>query len=281
MFNNNKMAEEVKNVITDEQIAEAVKRVEELQKNRTELASLKEELVAHQKDLKNAETVFGVGSKEYELQRGHVDSTNSRIEETEKKIAELSYKQSELKPILDALAKKFEDAYRNDTVKEYHIEMAPKPEKEDEPIDPSKGKKVFKQLLEYLNHNVSFTAKSAVNLMVLVRNMEENKAWVNSKEFDNVIILRSASVLSLWRCIMEDFNGKGFFEARTFLECWANCGQSVSDAVRQIQKDNAATRQIGTDLNNIEEEFNRSENDIPEEEQQVSTQEEVAPEVAE
>lgn len=275
------MAEEVKNVITDEQIAEAVERVNELQKQRGELVSLKEELVAHQKDLANAETVFGVGSNEYELQKGHVDSTNSRIEETEKKIAELSYKQSELKPILDALAKKFEDAYRNDTVKEYHIEMAPKPEKEDEPIDPSKGKKVFKQLLEYLNHNVSFTAKSAVNLMVLVRNMEENKAWVNSKEFDNVIILRSASVLSLWRCIMEDFNGKGFFEARTFLECWANCGQSVSDAVRQIQKDNAATRQIGTDLNNVEEEFNRSENDIPEEEHQVSTQEEVAPEVAE
>jgi len=275
------MAEEVKNVITDEQIAEAVERVNELQKQRGELVSLKEELVAHQKDLANAETVFGVGSKEYELQKGHVDSTNSRIEETEKKIAELSYKQSELKPILDALAKKFEDAYRNDTVKEYHIEMAPKPEKEDEPIDPSKGKKVFKQLLEYLNHNVSFTAKSAVNLMVLVRNMEENKAWVNSKEFDNVIILRSASVLSLWRCIMEDFNGKGFFEARTFLECWANCGQSVSDAVRQIQKDNAATRQIGTDLNNVEEEFNRSENDIPEEEHQVSTQEEVAPEVEE
>lgn len=275
------MAEEVKNVITDEQIADVVKRVEELQKNRGELASLKEELVAHQKDLANAETVFGVGSKEYELQKGHVDSTNSRIEETEKKITELSYKQSELKPILDELAKKFEDAYRNDTVKEYHIEMAPKPEKEDEPVDPSKGKKVFKQLLEYLNHNVSFTAKSAVNLMVLVRNMEENKAWVNSKEFDNVIILRSASVLSLWRCIMEDFNGKGFFEARTFLECWANCGQSVSDAVRQIQKDNAATRQIGTDLNNVEEEFNRSENDIPEEEHQVSTQEEVAPEVTE
>lgn len=275
------MAEEVKVVVTDEQIAEAVKRVEELQKNRTELTSLKEELVAHQKDLKNAETVFGVGSKEYELQKGHVDSTNSRIEETEKKIAELSYKQSELKPILDELAKKFEEAYRNDTVKEYHIEVAPKPEKEDEPIDPSKGKKVFKQLLEYLNHNVSFTAKTAVNLMVLVRNMEENKAWVNSKEFDNVIILRSASVLSLWRCIMEDFNGKGFFEARTFLECWANCGQSISDAVRQIQKDNTVTRQIGTNLNAVEEEFNRSENDIPEEETQVSTQEEVAPEVSE
>lgn len=274
------MAEEIKK-ITEEQIAEAVKRVEELQKNRTEIASLKDELLAHQKDLVNAETVFGANSKEYALQKGHVDSTTERIEEAEKKVAELSYKQSELKPILDALAKKFEDAYRNDTVKEYHIEMAPKPEKEDEPIDSTKGKKVFKQLLEYLNHNVNFTAKSAVNLMVLVRNMEENKAWVQSKEFDNVIILRSASVLSLWRCIMEDFNGKGFYEARTFLECWANCGQSISDAVRQIQKDNVVTRQIGADLNSVEEEFNRSENDLPKDEEKISTQEEVAPEVTE
>ena len=275
------MAEEVKNVITDEQVKSTVDRVSELQKARTEINNLKEELLAHQKDLANAEKVFGVGSNEYVLQKGHVDGTQERLDETEKKVAELSFKKSELKPVLDELARRFEEAYKNDTVKEYHIEMAPKPEKEDEPVDGSKGKKVFKQLLEYLNHNVSFTAKTAVNLMVLVRNMEENKSWVNSKEFDNVIILRSASVLSLWRCIMEDFNGKGFFEARTFLECWANCGQSVSDAVRQIQKDNASTRQLGTDLNNVEEEFNRSENDLPHDEGKISTQEEVAPEVVE
>ena len=275
------MAEEVKNVITDEQVKSTVDRVSELQKARTEINNLKEELLAHQKDLVNAEKVFGVGSSEYELQKGHVDDTQERLDEVEKKVAELSFKQSELKPVLDELTRRFEEAYKNDTVKEYHIEMAPKPEKEDEPVDGLKGKKVFKQLLEYLNHNVSFTAKTAVNLMVLVRNMEENKSWVNSKEFDNVIILRSASVLSLWRCIMEDFNGKGFFEARTFLECWANCGQSVSDAVRQIQKDNASTRQLGTDLNNVEEEFNLSEDDLPQDEGKVSTQEEVAPEVAE
>ena len=274
------MAEELKNV-TEEQISEVVKRVEELQKVRADIVSFKEELAAHQKDLASAETVFGAGSREYELQKNHVDRTVSLIEESQKKETELAFKQSELKPVLDALTKKFEDAYRNDTSKEYHIEMSPKPEKEDEPVDPSKGKKVFKQLLDYLNNNVSFTAKSAVNLMILVRNMEENKPWVNSKEFDNVIILRSASVLSLWRAIMEDFNGKGFFEARKFLECWANCGQSISDAVRQIQKDNAATRQIGTDLNNVEEEFNRSENDLPKDDAKPTTQEEVDPDVSE
>lgn len=275
------MSEEVKNVVTEEQVTAAVKRVEELQKTRAEIVSLKEELLAHQKDFANAEKVFGVGSKEYELQKGHVDGTQSRIDEAQKKVKELSFKKSELKPVLDELTKRFDDAYRKDSVKEYHIEMAPKSEKEGEKVDGTKGKKVFKQLLEYLNHNVSFTAKTAVNLLVLVRNMEENKAWVNDKEFDNVIILRSASVLSLQKFIMEDFNGKGFFEARTFLECWANCGQSISEAVRLIQKDNAATRQLASTLNSVDEEYEISEDDLPQDEQQISTQEEVAPEVNE
>ena len=275
------MSEEVKNVITDEQIAEAVKRVEELKKVRTDVSKYQEELLAHQEDMENAKKVFGVSSSEYELQRGHVENKTSLIEDAEKKVAELSYKKSELKPILDALAKKFEEAYKADTSKEYPIEMAPKPEKEDDPIDIKTGKRVFKQLLEYLYHNVGFTAKSAVSLMVLVRNMEDNKQLVNSVEFENVITLRSASVLSLYRCIMEDFNGKGFYEAKTFLDCWANCGQSVSEAVRQIQKDNAVTRQIGIDLNTIEAEFDRSEDDLPHDEGELTTQEEVAPEVSE
>ena len=190
------------------------------------------------------------------------------------------YKVKKLSWIRYSAAGEFEEAYKNDTSKEYDIELAPKP-KEGEKVNPNEGKKVYKQLLDYLNHDVSFTAKNAVNLLILVRNMEENKAYVNSNSFENVIVLRSASVLSLWRFIMEGFNGKGFFEARTFLECWAKCGESVSNAVRQIQKDNADTRQLGTDLNNIEEEFNRSEDDLPHNEEEVTTKEEVDPEVSE
>ena len=274
------MSEEVKNVITDEQIAEAVKRVEELNKARTDLNSLKEELDVRGKDQENALKVFGAESNEYNVQLELVSGTQNRIKEVEDKIKELSFKKSELKPILDTLAKKFEDAYKADTSKEYHIELVPT--KDGETPKPAEGKKVYKQLLEYLNHNVSFNAKNAVNLMILVRNMEENKAWTNSQEFDNVIILRSASVLALWRFMTEEFVGHGYFEAKTFLEVWANCGQTLSDAIRQIQKDNAATRQIGTDLNNVESEFDRSEDDLPKEEsEKLTTQEEVDPDVAE
>ena len=48
------MAEELKKV-TDEQIEESVKRLEELQNARQEVAKLKGELTQHEEDLKNAE----------------------------------------------------------------------------------------------------------------------------------------------------------------------------------------------------------------------------------
>jgi len=264
------MSEKVNNV-TEEQITATVERVKKLQDVRKELAAQNEELSSREKDLEDAKVVYGNTSKEYASRLEFVEYSKTKIAELEKQIAELSYKQSELKPVLDELTKKFEDAFRAETTKEYHIKLSAK---------ENDGKKVFKQLLEYLNHNVSFTPKTAANLMMLVRNMEENKSWVNSKDFDDVIVLRSSSVLSLWRFIMEDMTGKGFFEARTFLECWVNCGQAISDAIREIQKDNAVSREVGANLNLVEEEFNRSENDLPESET-LTTQEEVDPEVAE
>lgn len=274
------MAEELK-VVTEEQVTAVVKRVGELNAARAEVNSLRDELVAHQKDLANAEKVFGVGSNDYQLQKGHVEDTEKRIDEALKKVENLSFKRSELKPVLDELAKKFEEAYKNNTVKEYHIEVAPLKDGQEKP-NPADGKKVYKKLLDYLYHNVSFNAKSAIGIMLLVRNMEENRAWTQSPEFDNVIILRATNVINLWKCIMEDFNGKGFYEAKDFLDCWTKCGQSISDAVREIQKDNAVSRQLGTDLNSVEDEFNRSEDDLPkDEEEKPTTQEEVDPDVSE
>lgn len=264
------MSEEVKNV-TEEQITATVERVKNLQGVRKELVAQNEELASREKELEDTKVVYGNTSKEYVNGLELVEYTKTKIAETEKQIAEFSYKQSELKPVLDELTKRFEDAFRTETTKEYHIKLS---------AEKGGGKKVFKQLLEYLNHNVSFTPKTAANLMMLVRNMEENKSWVNSKDFDDVIVLRSSSVLGLWRFIMEDMTGKGFFEARTFLECWVNCGQAISDAIREIQKDNVKSREIGANLNLIEEEFNISENDLPTD-CALTTQEEVDPDVAE
>lgn len=274
------MSKKVK--LTDSSIDDTVKRIEELQKTRTDILAFSDELKVREKDLKDAEVVYGVKSKEYEVQKGHYDDVLKKISDAESKVKELSFKKSELKPVLDALAKKFEDAYKEETSKSYDIELASAPNTGKNLVTDGKlGKKVFKQLLEYLYHNVSFTPKTAANLMVLVRNMEENRAWVNSPDFNNVIKLRSASVLSLWRFIIDDMSGKGFYEARTFLECWANCGQAVSETVRKIQDDNTVSRKIGGNLNLVEDEFDKSEDDLPKEEGKLTTQEEVNPDVSE
>ena len=264
------MSENVKNV-TKKQITVMVDKVKDLQNVRKELLSYKDELVSREKDAKDLETIYGKESNEYKNSFELVNYTKNKIDEISKKIESLSFKKSELKPVLDELTKQFEDAFKTETTKEYHIKMSAK---------KGDGKKVFKQLLEYLNHNVSFTAKTAANLMMLVKNMEENKPWVNSKDFDDVIVLRSSSVLGLWRFIMEDMTGKGFFEARTFLECWVNCGQEISNAIRKIQKDNEVSREVGANLDLIENEFNMSEDDLPTD-TALTTQEEVDPEVAE
>lgn len=273
------MSKEVKNVVVD--VESTIKRINDLKAARLEVQAKNDEISVRQKDLSNAEVIYGVTSKEFLSAKNLFDLAFNELEDANKKVVELSFKKSELKPVLDELTKQFEDAIRKEQTSEYHIELATDvKDKDGNVLEKANGKKVFKQLLEYLNNNVSFTPKTAANLMVLVRNMEENKAWVNSKEFDNVIILRSASVLSLWRFIMDDLTGKGFYEARTFLECWANCGQSISKAVTEIQKSNKPTRLLGTNLDLVETEFNISEDDIKDEER-VTTQEEVAPEVEE
>lgn len=275
------MAEEVKKV-TAEQVDAAVKRINDLKNARLDFSSKSEEIEIRQKDLTNAETIYGVASKEYANAKSLLDITFNELEEARAKVENLKFKKSELKDVLDEVAELFSEAFRKDQELEFHIELATDyKDKDGNVVKKADGKKVFKQLLEYLYHNVSFTAKSAASLIVLVRNMEENKAWVNSKEFDNVIVLRSASVLSLQNFIMNDLTGKGFYEARTFLECWAQCGQSLSEAIREFNKQNVTTRELSAKLNLIEAEFNVSEDDLPQDEQCISIEEEVAPEVAE
>ena len=272
-FNNYKM-EEIKEFTVG--VETALKRIEELKTARETVRLESEKLEGYKKDFEDNVKVYGPDAKQCEVIKERIALSENTIADAQKKIDELSFTKSCLKPVLDEAAKQFEDALRSEQSKEYHIEIA---SKDDE--HKNNGKKVFKQLLDYLYNNVRFTPKTAANLMVLVRNMEENKLWVNSKEFDNVIILRSANVLNLWRFILEDMEGKGFYEARTFLECWANCGQSVSDAVRMIQKEHTTTQKLGTDLNTIESEFDNSFDDLPKDEESLSTKDEVDPEVGE
>lgn len=266
-------------------VQNVLERIKELKETRELIAKKQNELEVHEKDLNAIETVKGSDSDDYRVKKEVVDVTRKELEDYENKLNELSFKRSELKPVFDELAKKFEYELRAEQEREFHVEVGPTVYNETvegeeatiNVVNQKAGRLAFRHLLEYLNKDVKWTAKTAPGLLVLVRNMEENKEWVRDKEFNNVIKLRSSNVLVLWRSILEDMEGKGFYEAKIFLECWANCGKGISDAVREIQKLHEQVRMLGTQLNTIEEEYLNSENDI--EETETTTQQEVDPEV--
>ena len=272
-------------------VEDVLNRIKDLNNARELVSKKTNEIEVHTKDLNAIETIKGIESDDYKVKREVLDLTKKELEDAEKEVERLSFKRSELKTVYDETAKKFEQELRNEQEREFHVEVGPRPNPENpEDIDEdgnlrpltkeeqNAGRKAYRKLVDYLYNNVNWTAKTAPGLMVLVRNMDENKFWTRDNEFDNVIKLRSSNVLVLWRSVLEDMTGTGYHSARAFLECWANCGKSISETVREIQKLHENVRIMGTQLNTIEEEYFRSENDITEE-TKITTQEEVAPEV--
>ena len=270
--NKNEAVEQVVNVNNNEAVLERIKELNDVQ---SRLESKKAELETHNKDLAVVEKINGVGSNEWNIKNELVKFTEKDIKELEARIGGLVFKKSELKPTLDALTKEFEDAIRSEQEREYHIEIGTV----DEETGKNNGKKIFNELLDYVQHDVKWTAKTSAGLMMLDRNLQENKAWVRSKEFDGVIILRSANVLVLWKGIIEDMHGKGSLDARKFLSVWANCGKGITDAVREINLNHENTRILGANLNLVNDAFDASIDDMPKDEKEVTTQEEVSPEV--
>lgn len=255
-------------------VDETVKRINELAQARLDVENKKNELNVHERDLSSIANVLGVDSKDYLVKKNLIDMTADALKESDSNVERLSFKKSELKPVLDAVAEEFQNALKAEQETEYEIRLG----ENDERGFPM-GRRAFTQLMTYLNERVEWTAKTAAQLMVLVANMKENDAHVKSKAFDNVIKLRASNVLVLYHSILENMSGKGFNTAKDFLTMWANCGQALTNAVREVHKVHESTRELGTKLNLIEDEFDKSFDDLPFDENSVtSTKDEVAPE---
>ena len=255
-------------------VDETVKRINELAQARLDVENKKNELSVHERDLSSITNVLGADSKDYLVKKNLIDMTADALKESESNVERLSFKKSELKPVLDAVAEEFQNALKAEQETEYEIRLG----ENDERGFPM-GRRAFAQLMTYLNERVEWTAKTAAQLMVLVANMKENEAHVKSKAFDNVIKLRSSNVLVLYHSILENMSGKGYNTAKDFLTLWANSGQSITNAVREVHKVHESTRELGTKLNLIEDEFDKSFDDLPFDENSVtSTKDEVAPE---
>jgi hypothetical protein len=263
------MVEKIINSVDD-----TVKRIKELAQARLDVENKKNELDVHKRDLESIANVLGVESKDYLVKKNLIDMTTDALNGYESNVEKLSFKKSELKPILDVVADEFQNALKSEQETEYEICLGANDER-----GYPMGRRAYNQLMTYLNERVEWTAKTAAQLMVLVANMKENETHVKSKTFDNIIKLRSSNVLVLYHSILENMSGKGYNTAKDFLTMWANCGQEITNAVREVHKVHESTRELGTKLNLIEDEFDKSFDDLPHESNEIlTTKEEVAPE---
>jgi len=248
--------------ITVEQVKEVSERIEKLNEKRRELERKKAEFDTHMNDLENIKTLYGEESKQFTAKKGVVEMSDLELKKLEDEVESLSFKRSELKPYLEAATDIFDKERMAQVSREYHIEIG--------------GLKTFNQLLDFCYHAMVWTPKTAPALMTLVSNLEENKAFSRTKDFDGVIILRSGNVLALHDFMTSKIEGRGWNTAKDFLQCWGNCGKSVNETVRNIQKEYDTAREYAKYLQNIDGEFENSENDIVEEE--MTTKEEVTSE---
>jgi hypothetical protein len=254
-------------------VDETVKRIKDLAQARIDVENKKNEIAVHERDLESIVNVLGVDSKDYLVKKNLIDITSDTLKQYESNVEKLSFKKSELKPVLDMVAEEFQNALKSEQETEYEIRLG----ENDERGFPM-GRRAFTQLMTYLNERVEWTAKTAAQLMVLVANMKENEPHVKSKTFDNVIKLRASNVLVLYHSILENMSGKGFNTAKDFLTMWANCGQALTNAVRDVHKVHESTRELGANLNLIEDEFDKSFDDLPHDEDVLTIKDEVAPE---
>lgn len=245
--------------ISVEQVKEISDRIETLNSKRKELNNKKGEFEVHMNDLENIKTLYGEESKQFETKKGIIEITDAELKKLEDEVDELSFKRSELKPYLDAATDIFDKERMAQVSREYHVEVG--------------DLKTFNQLLDFCYHSMCWTSKTAPALMTLTNNLEENKSFARSKQFDGVIILRSGNVLALQDFMTNKIEGKGWNTAKVFLQCWANCGKNIGETCREIQKEYEKAREYAKYLQNIDAEFTNCENDI--EEETITTKEEV------
>ena len=178
-----------------------------------------------------------VGSKEEQQQLKdelYTPKGNTHIKPDPRKMSEIITDKK-------AALKLNEDLLRNLQKNEYDIPMA--------------KAKLYKQLMKFLEKDAEWGHTTATGLVMLYSNLKENSKTVQSKDWDGIVKLRGTSITILWTMVTS-MKGKGFFEARNFIELMAAFGQDLSEVVQKVHKDNQALRDNHVRLSELDTEVN-------------------------
>jgi hypothetical protein len=173
------------------------------------------------------------------------------------KKSELLERQKELEALNEKLIKEMQE-------REYEIDF--------------KNKKVFDRLVKFLEKDAPWGHTMATGLIMLFHNMREQKELVKDKEWNGIAKLRAANVSILWSMVTK-MTGSGFYEAKSFVELMAACGESLSNAVQKVHNDNQAIRDTHAQLAQIDQDIDSPDtiNDVEDSTKTTSLAEEVDP----
>ena len=115
--------------------------------------------------------------------------------------------------------------------------------------------KLYKQLCKFLEKDAEWGHTTATGLVMLYSNLREGAKETQVKDWNGIVKLRGTSITILWSMITS-MKGKGFYEARNFIELMASMGEDLSKVVGQVHTDNQALRDNHTKLSELDTEVN-------------------------
>ena len=179
--------------------------------------------------------------KNYETQVGETGSTKEQESLASEIVNENPRKMSEIIADKKVALKRNEDLLRQLQQNEYDIPMT--------------SPKLYKQLMKFLEKDAEWGHTTATGLVMLYSNLKENSKSVQAKEWDGIVKLRGTSITILWTMVTS-MKGKGFFEARNFIELMAAFGQDLSQVVQKVHEDNQGLRDNHVRLSELDTEVN-------------------------
>ena len=138
-------------------------------------------------------------------------------------------------------------------------------------------KKLFNQLMKFLEKDAKWTNATAAGLIMLYSNMKEQQQLI-TQDWDGNIKLRSSSVIVFWS-MLSKMEGSGFYEARSFVELMAACGKSLTDAVNKTNKETDVLRSLHSELSVIDDKLANGNYEDDGVSEDLSLKEEVNPSI--
>lgn len=133
----------------------------------------------------------------------------------------------------------------------------------------------FNKLCKFVEKEIKADYMTASGIVMLQSNLKQQKPYTNEDDWNGYILLNTQSCKALWKGIQQ-WEGKGAFDAIDFLRTLQLVGPEVAKAVNSINDEQVSMRGLHTRLDEIDGILDRGEyeNDVPDEEAKEVVKEE-------